>query len=273
MAEPEINTPNQMEKRSIARTLGSLLSASFWFLWDSFWKIFNLDSVGDAMKEHSPSLNNKRAGVLIALIIVSYLGGCIESNFDKAQIDTLNGNLKTANDTIIQLRNYNAGRPHTESPAELMGLHDQTNIVAVTNIISVTNAITSISTLTNIINFFVSAPVLDFLQMERIKAKLDSVPHVPIDVFYATNDASAFNLSKQIAQIFLGSGFQTQLRGPTTWKMPFNGVTIASKIRPTGPIGAAFLQLWYELGQSQQWDSESNLPDQNIWILVTTTQK
>ena len=259
---------NLPESRSIPKMFKSLGCAIFWFLWDSFWKIFNLESAGDEVREHSPNLNKKRAGVLLTLMIIAYLSGCAVWHFQA-------GKLSESNETIRQLRAYNAGRPHTESPAELMGFHEQTNYIAVTNTTPVTNLIVHISTLTNTVVFFASRPVLDLFQMETIRDKLKTVPHFPISILWREDDDGAVALSKQVWQIFSIEGFDVKTSVlPKTFQTLQNAVSIVSspKANPK-PIANAINQLGTFLGHSTLWDVELGIPDTNVLIIITTINK
>lgn len=267
-------SPTSPQNRSILQTLKALGISFFWMAWDWFWKRFNLASVGDAMKEHSQGLNQKRAGVIVMLalfVVIGFWGGCY---LQKRQSEKLQINLNTAKDEIGQLRLFIAGKPVKTSYAELMGFHDETNIVVFTNVIAATNLITK--SLTNLITFYSSRPVLDFFQMERVKSQLEVADKIPICVIYSTIDTNASDLSKQIAQVFLASGFSAKLVGlpnSTNAISPFNGVTICSKQRPTGKIMAGLLQLFAELGQGQQYDTEPWMAEKDVYILVATNHK
>jgi hypothetical protein len=270
---PEISPPG----RSISKAIQALLSGCFWVGWDYFWKLFNLDSLGDEMKEHSSSLNKKRAGVLVVLVIIAILGGLAGYKIRKDANTQLQHELDSAKNLITQFRQYNAGLPHKETPAELMGFHDETNFHTLTNITitTTTNLITKISALTNVVVSFASRPVLDLFQMERIKEKLVSAPNVPVFIFYQADDEGAIALAKQIAQVFMAAGFHPDLRPANIndAKALQNGITIGAKKQPTGPIQGAFLQIDYELGQAQQVDIEESLNDSTFLICITTNKK
>jgi len=259
--------------RSIFKTLNSLAKALFWFGWDSFWKIFNLDATGDEVKEHSQKLGNRRAGVLITLFIFAYIGGCVGRHFQENALKEMQAKLEEANSTITQLRQLYAGKPTTKSPAELMGLHDQTNMIFTTNVVVSTNQINRFFTVTNEMVFFASAPVLDFFQMEDLKTKFVAAPKIPIKIFLPQGDEKALNLSKQLFQIFVASGFKPENPLPLPNQrqfFPFNGVTVSSKQRPSGKLLEAYMQLWGYLGQPQQYNTDSSMNDTDNWIFVTT---
>jgi hypothetical protein len=274
--------PENRPPRDISKAIESLLSGCFWVCWDYFWKLFNLDAVGDEMKEHSSSLNKKRAGVLVVLLVVLFIGGYIESHLIKNQVAGLTADLKNANDTITDLRNYNASRPHKESPAELMGLHDQTNVVSETNTFSTTNLITEKITQTNfmVTSFIVGIPVLDFPQMEKIQSMLISSAKVsvkstntPITISFSETDTNALPLSRQIAQIFLASGFTNVIFGSFKTNISIMGVTLATNKRDkSGPIVDAYIQLCKFFGQPViEFGIDTNMPNQAFEFLVATT--
>jgi hypothetical protein len=265
--QPETNPispPPTKSPRSIPKAITALLSGCFWVGWDYFWKLFNLDAVGDEMKEHSSNLNKKRAGVLVVLIIVAFIGAYVDSRFHKKQIGDLKTALTDANDTITQLRNYNAGRPHKESPAELMGLHDETNYTVLTNSILFTNLITEA------ITFYGSHPILDFFQMSRISQKSKSDSHLKLLVVYGDRDTNSIELAKQITQVFSFSGYDASafmITNQIQNQLP-RGLSIASKKYPVGQVSAGFIQLCNELNQRVSWTPAPTLDDNNFWITV-----
>jgi hypothetical protein len=265
--QPEIKSPSpENPQRSITKTILALLSGCFWVGWDYFWKLFNLDAVGDEMKEHSSSLNKKRAGVLAVLVIVASVGGYVESHFNKTQISGLKSKLDIANGTITDLRNYNAGRPHKESPAELMGLHDETNYTILTNSYSLTNLTTYTVTV------YGSHPILDFFQMNRISQKAKSDSHIPLTIIYGASDTDSSDLAKQIAQVFSFSGYNVSA-GATTNQTPLpKGLNIMSKNLPSGQLSAGFTQLGSELNQRLSWTPAPAFDEADIIITVNLSR-
>ena len=73
-----------------------------------------------------------------------YSGTISEKDATIAQKDetirTVSEERDSINRTVTELRNFNAGRPLTGSPAILMGLHDQTNIIVLTNFLTLTTS-------------------------------------------------------------------------------------------------------------------------------------
>jgi hypothetical protein len=149
-----------------------------------------------------------------------------------------------------------------------------TNIYNSTNVIPRTNVIMTSMVITNFSIFFASHPVLDLLQMEAIQKELASAEHVPIKVVVNTDDLGAFDLAKQIAQIFLMGGFNnTDMFSSPILKAQRNGVTVVARTIPIGQINSAFLKLFELVGQPPQWDVETSMTNDDIYILVATNIK
>jgi hypothetical protein len=256
--------------RSIPKTLRSFGAALYWFAWDWFWEKFNLASVGDEVKEHSV-LMKKRVAVFITLIVIFILGGALGVFLQHSK-------LEEAKETIRQLREFNAGHPTTKSPAELMGLHDQTNFYFLTNTIVTTNQITltHVETLTNSMVFFASNPVLDLFQLEAIQKKLNPAPHLPISILWREDDLAAMPLSKQIAQVFMIEGFEVKLNTlPKSFEPLRNGIYIvhSSKLSISDLLRDAINSLGLYLGQAPFWDIETSFPTNIVAIIVATKGK
>lgn len=253
--------------RSIPKTLKSFGGSLFWIFWDWFWGRFDLRPVGDEMREHSV-LMRKRAKAFVTILVIAmfaaYFGSCVQ----KSKTEDLRSKLETANGTIRDLRAYDAGLPHKESPAELMGFHDETNIVVTTNLI------TKSAFLTNMVIIYTAHPVLDFLQMERIKSKLVYTPFASIQVLAQTNDDAAMGLAKQIGQTFLAAGFNPTVGGfDVNSHVAHSGVTFSAKTIPTNSIAEAYIQLSHELFLPLSWNVDTGAPNYNFAFLVTMTHK
>jgi hypothetical protein len=254
--------------RSISKTIKSFGNAMFWFLWDFFWDKFNLASVGDEVREHS-ILMKKRVAVFITLIVIFILGVFFGWHSQRGKLDA-------ANDTIKQLRVFNAGHPTKNSPAELMGLHDETNVIVVnaTNTIVTTNVVTKSSTVTNMLTFYASNPVLDLFQMESIKSKLGSSTNFTVTVFYYQNDPDSIPLAKQIFQIFACSGFKLTDVKPSVVRAS-TGIMVSSVTIAPQPIYDAMMTLANFIGKSVVKDHEETnvMSNNDLWIFVSTTNK
>jgi len=170
-----------------------------------------------------------------------------------------------ADDEMIkELRSAYSGQSTKMSPAQLMGLHDETNYTIITNSISLTNFVVSSYT------FYGSHPILDFFQMNRITQKAKSDLHIPLKVLYVVSDTDSSDLAKQIAQVFLFSGYNALAVGMTNQiqnQLP-KGLSIMSKNYPSGQISAGFFQLCSELGQNASWTPAPTLDDSNIIFIV-----
>lgn len=126
------------------------------------WDALGIQEAGNTMVAHALTVEKKGRFLAVASIFcVCFLGigfwihGCYD---DLRGVDADNYELRTAletnlaalntergeNDKLIHqhiddqsllegLRNYSAGLPHKETPAELMGFHDQTNYIELTN--------------------------------------------------------------------------------------------------------------------------------------------
>jgi hypothetical protein len=141
-----------------------------------------------------------------------------------------------------------------------MGLHDQTNVIVLTNFLTFTTT------------FVQGIPVLDLLQEEYVQSKLNSAIHVPITVGFYKNDTNAIPLARQIAQIFVASGFTNVTTGSMEDAMPLLGILMASnKTNSSGPIMDAYVQLCRDVGQPiVQLGIDTNIPDNDIMFCVAT---
>lgn len=260
--------------RSIPKTLKSFGRALFWFCWDAFWKIFHLESAGDKVKEHSPNLNKSRAGFIIVLAVTAFLGGCVEFRIQKDANSNLKIQLSDAQETIRQLREFNAGRPHKETAAELMGFHDETNFVSITNQAWSTNQ-QRVLTINSQGNTFVIPrpifPPLTFAEMEDIKSKLVLKTNISIRIGTTTNDPLAQAFARQIGDIFLVAGFKV-FSGTSPYLPP--GVSIFAKRPLTSDLTNAILQLYWDINERPNWQfipsTITNIEETGVYIGVRT---
>lgn len=150
------------------------------------------------MKEHT-TLMKKRAAVFVVLIVIFSLGVWLGHHFHAKE-------LEGANNLITQLRAYNAGRPHTETPAELMGLHDQTNYTQLTE----TNFVTSVYAIyvTNTVEQIEKKNrVFNEDAINRIKSGLIGFTNFQVSIWCDKDDADSLALSSQIKTIYEEAGF------------------------------------------------------------------
>jgi hypothetical protein len=199
------------EKTSVPREFAK--SMAEWF-----FEIFDLESVGGDMM--TVAQKHKHRGKILRLVAVTFIlfggiGFWIHGCYDNLRgVDADNYELRTAletnqaalntergeNDKLTHqhiddqsllegLRNYSAGLPHKETPAELMGFHDQTNYIELTNFTS--RAISS-AMLTNGVKFdsdsrdkmpidalALNAPVPGYYYLEASFNVSNNVPYAP----------------------------------------------------------------------------------------------
>lgn len=203
------------------------------------------------------------------------------NTFYFAELDSLTNEIKSTNDFFSSITNrdsqiisawkgyFNDQRiPTNITYAEMKGIYEITNIESRTNLITVPVMQTNFL----VMNFWAQQPVLDFLQMLRVKEKLDSAIHVPITIVFSQNDTNAITLAKQIGQIFFASGFTNVICGSAPTNMPVVGVLMGAKNTPHGAIADAYIQLCHELNQPIiQFGINTNTTEENIDFTVATT--
>lgn len=195
------------------------------------------------------------------------------------EFDTLNNKYATVvssdkdtidadNEIIRDLRAYNAGLPHKESPAELMGFEVETNTIAVTNFFNKTNLVPNIRIEGNTINLQAPHdPMLDFMQMESIVSKLgsDNVHHI---IIYYTSD-SLMDMGWQIASMLYSKNIFAAMYTRPNPKPDFvklNGIFVMSKGEVPPSINAGLLVLFQEMRQRPQYIRATKMDSTNIII-------